>query len=228
MVAVLAMALTFTSCDDDPWHDDWDYRDYNQGWYDDYDWYGDAFNYGTNTLNQEAQALRGYWTGQIENAYYDNKNQLQRVQMNAEFEFDQYDSNSLNGRGRETDYAPMVDDDGNYVYDSDGQLVYDSQELRFSWYIDPRTGDINIKYDGSGYEYKTEWDGGFSLNTQSKRFYGVFTGTNNNEQISFNLSRTTLAKPNVEAGAAATVGQTFGSRTGGQQTFSSPMGLRVR
>ena len=76
--------------------------------------------------------------------------------MYADFEFDQYDSNSLNGRGRETDYAPALDDYGNYIYDNDGNMVYDSQELRFAWYIDPKTGDISIKYDNSGYLFTTE------------------------------------------------------------------------
>ena len=156
LLVMMTMTFAFTSCDEDPWDDGWDYYDYSQGWYDDYDWYDDAFDYGNNTLKQEAQALRGYWTGKVENRYYDQQNQLQRVQMDAEFEFDLYNSNALNGRGRETDYAPMIDDYGNYVYDDNGQLVYDSQQLRFSWYIDPRSGDICIKYDGSGYDKVNE------------------------------------------------------------------------
>ncbi len=243
LLVMMTMTFAFTSCDEDPWDDGWDYYDYSQGWYDDYDWYDDAFDYGNNTLKQEAQALRGYWTGKVENRYYDQQNQLQKVQMDAEFEFDLYNSNALNGRGRETDYAPMIDDYGNYVYDDNGQLVYDSQQLRFSWYIDPRSGDICIKYDGSGYEYRTSWNGGFSLNTQTGQFCGTFNGCNNNEQIAFSLTRTTLAKPNLSfdnngstAASDSTAtsigsvkGQTFGTLNGQNPlTFSSRMGLRKR
>ena len=137
----------------------------------------------------------------------------------------------------------MIDDYGNYVYDDKGQLVYDSQQLRFSWYIDPRSGDICIKYDGSGYEYRTSWNGGFSLNTQTGQFWGTFNGCNNNEQIAFSLTRTTLAKPNLSfdnngstAASDSTAtsigsvkGQTFGTLNGQNPlTFSSRMGLRKR
>lgn len=78
LLVMMTMTFAFTSCDEDPWDDGWDYYDYSQGWYDDYDWYDDAFDYGNNTLKQEAQALRGYWTGKVENRYYDQQNQLQR------------------------------------------------------------------------------------------------------------------------------------------------------
>lgn len=94
LTAALFLALsmfTFTSCDDD---EPWDYYNYYEDWYDDYDWYQDPFNYGNSTLNAEAAALRGYWTGMIEYQYYDH-GQLQAETMYADFEFDQYDSNSL-------------------------------------------------------------------------------------------------------------------------------------
>ena len=234
LMMAVAIAFTFTSCDDDPWHDRWDYYDYSQGWYDDYNWYDDAFDYGTNTLNQEAQALRGYWTGKIENRIYDNNNKLvDAVQMDATFEFDQYNANSLNGRGRETDTAPAIDDNGNYMYDGNGQMIYDTQELRFSWYIDPKTGNINIKYDNSGYTYQAAWNGGFSLNTATGQFWGTFTGINCNEDIAFDLTRTTLAKPNADfegTGLAdSDKGQTFGTcNTASGGGFSAPMKLRKR
>ena len=62
LLAAVTMVFAMTSCDEDPWHE-WDYYDYSEDWYDDYNWYDDAFNYGTEYLNQEAAALRGYWTG---------------------------------------------------------------------------------------------------------------------------------------------------------------------
>lgn len=231
LTAALFLALsmfTFTSCDDD---EPWDYYNYYEDWYDDYDWYQDPFNYGNSTLNAEAAALRGYWTGTIEYQYYDH-GQLQAETMYADFEFDQYNSNSLNGRGRETDYAPALDDYGNYIYDNDGNMVYDSQELRFAWYIDPKTGDISIKYDNSGYVFTTEWDGGFSLSTTDKRFHGVFNNYAQRQIIKFDLTRTTLAKPNVEFGAdstATSTGKTFGTRQASMTyTFKAPMKLSKR
>ena len=43
LLVMMTMTFAFTSCDEDPWDDGWDYYDYSQGWYDDYDWYDDAF-----------------------------------------------------------------------------------------------------------------------------------------------------------------------------------------
>lgn len=183
VAAFAAMSLTLASCDDDrPW--DWDYYDYYEGWYDDYDWYGDAFNYGTDELNYMAQMLRGYWQGSLRNYYTDNSGQRVYADMDVVFEFDQYNSGSLNGRGRETDYV------GN-----------ESQELRFSWYIDPRTGDINIQYDNSGYTFVLDAsansaDSGFYLSSDA--FSGVMEGTNNDELVYFDCERTTLSKPNKQ------------------------------
>lgn len=232
LLAAVTMVFAMTSCDEDPWHE-WDYYDYSEDWYDDYNWYDDAFNYGTEYLNQEAAALRGYWTGNTELHYYDHG--VRKVtQMESLFEFDQYNPNSLNGRGRETDKAPKLDAYGNYVYDNNGELVYDYQELRFSWYIDPRSGDINIKYDDSGVVYTAEFDD-FSLNTQSGQFYGKFECDEYDEELRFNLLRTTLAKPNDNFADAdgtsadsttAAKGTVFGRLKGDCGTFNSPMGLR--
>lgn len=182
LMAIATMPLMFTSCDDDPW--EWDYYDYYGEWYYDYNWYGDAFNYGTDELNQMAQMLRGHWTGTLRNEYTNNSGQREYVDMYVDFEFDQYNSRSLNGRGSEIDY---VGDD--------------SQELRFSWYIDPRSGDIHIKYDNSGYTFVLDAranssTSGFSLS--SEMFSGVMEGTNNDELVYFDCSRTTLAKPNTQ------------------------------
>lgn len=215
---LLAASLTaLTSCDDHPW----DYRDYYGDWYDDYNWYDDSFNYGNSTLNAEAAALRGYWEGQIENRYYEN-GQLKAVAMKATFEFDQYNTNSLNGRGRETDYLTYTDDDG--------VERTETNELRFAWYIDPRTGDICLKYDGSGMTYSAAWEGGFSLDTQTNRFYGVFEGQNNQEQIVFDLTRTTLAKPNTEFGGTdtAATGAKFGTMSEGGVSITAPAQFRRR
>ena len=148
------LPFSFTSCDD-PW--DWDYYDYYGDWYYDYNWYDDAFD----ELRLVANTLRGHWEGTMRNEYTDNTGHRVYVDMYVYFEFDQYNSRSLNGRGREID---TVGDE--------------SQELRFSWYIDPRSGDIHIRYDDSGYTFVLDSRGnsqtsGFSLTDDY--FHGVTT-----------------------------------------------------
>lgn len=183
-MAFMALAsLTFVGCDDDPWNDPWNYYDYSQGWYDDYDWYNQPFDNGTTQLKLMAQTLRGHWQGQLRYYYMDDNGQYGVADMDVDFEFDQYDAGSLNGRGREVDYV------GN-----------DSQELRFAWYIDPRTSDIYVKYDGTGKTYVLDASGnselsGFSLDANA--FSGVMEGYNNKEYLIFDCTRTTLAKDNA-------------------------------
>jgi hypothetical protein len=178
---ITLLTFSFTACDEDD--DDW-------GWYDDYDWYTKPYDYtdwdGDNTSNlySEAQCLRGFWTGTLVN-YYEEDGQQKSAQMNVDIVFDQYDSNSLNGRGQETDY----------VGDK-------SQVLKFAWYVDPKTGSIFMKYDDSGYIFyfdanRTDYYG-FSLN--SNAFSGYAQGQGNNEALDFNLTRTTLAKKMTRAG----------------------------
>lgn len=197
LIAIATMPLMFTSCDDDPW--EWDYYDYYGDWYYDYDWYGNAFNYGTDDLNAMAQMLRGHWTGTLRNEYTNDYGKREYVDMYVDFEFDQYNSRSLNGRGSEIDYV------GN-----------ESQELRFSWYIDPRSGDIHIKYDNSGYTFVLDAransdTSGFSLS--SENFSGVMEGTNNTELVYFECARTTLSKTNTEWGDSSTRAASTGKYT---------------
>lgn len=174
--------LSFVSCEEDPWFHDWDYYDYNQDWYDDYNWYNDPFDYGTDDLKALAQTLRGHWEGMLRYYYIGESGQYEIADMDVHFEFDQYDASSLNGRGRETDY---VGDE--------------SQELRFAWYIDPRTADIYVRYDETGKTYKLDSHAnsdfsGFSLDQYA--FSGVMEGYNNDEYLVFDCTRTTLAKEN--------------------------------
>lgn len=189
-LATLLMAtltFTFTSCDEDwpGYHDDygWNYYDYSQGWYDNWDWYGMPFDRTNADLKNMAQTLRGYWEGQLRYYYLDDYGQYAQADMDVQFQFDQYNASSLNGRGSEIDWV--------------GQ---ESQELRFSWYIDPRTYDIYIKYDNSGKTYRLDADGnsdfsGFNLDQNS--FSGVMEGYNNKEYLVFDCTRTTLAKDNT-------------------------------
>lgn len=191
MFAIAMLSMTMTSCDDDPWYDYRpNYYNYYDSWYDSYDWYNESFTSGTDQLTEEAQCLRGHWEGTMIAEYTnDQTGRREQSQFYADIEFDQYDSKSLNGRGRETDTA--------------GE---DQQELRFAWYIEPRTGDIYIKYDGSGSIVRLDAkskDMGFSLDDNA--FYGYMVGQNIDDVYYFDLTRYTLAKDNnlFEAESAA-------------------------
>jgi len=70
-----------------------------------------------------------------------------------------------------------------------------SQELKFSWYIDSKTGDIYVTYDTSKNQYVITFG---STNIQSyldpKSFHGTMKGVNNDEYLDFDFSRYTYAK----------------------------------
>ena len=109
--------------------------------------------------------LDGYFI----NEYTADDGSREQAKMNADIEFDQYDSNSLNGRGREIDYVAMK---------------VRNQDLH--GYIDPRNGDIYIKYDKSGYEFRMDYNSkeeGFYLD--DNQFNGIANGQNNNEALAF-------------------------------------------
>lgn len=179
LVAMLPVAL-LTSCDPE----DWDYRDYYGGWYDDYNWYSDPFDYGTDDLTLMAQTLRGQWTGQLRADYINSDGQRTVVDYDTYMAFDQYDSRSLNGRGTEEDYL-------------DGTL--DAQE-NFSWYIDPRSGNIYIQFD-KGREMCIKYS---DLSLDNNAFSGTITGQNVDEYDDFSFQRTTYASSR----ALLTKGQT--------------------
>lgn len=185
MIMAATLPFTLTSCEHEYWYDEWDYSNYYQDWYDDYDWYSDPYNYGNDALYAEAQMLRGMWYGRLLATYTDNYGKRVTADLDVEFHFDQYNANSLNGRGVEYDFY----EDG-------------TDELRFSWYIDPRTGDICILYDANQNGFKREMRlyinrnrDGFYLDKD--QFYGTMYGINCDEVDEFDLRRTTYAKPNT-------------------------------
>ena len=172
-LTMVMLALTpamFTSCDTDDW-------------YDDYDWFNDPYDEGSDDLISMARTLNGTWTGNAKSDYKEG-GQWYTAYFDVEFTFTQYTSKSCNGTGYETDYA----DNG------------DTNISRFKWYIDPRTGDINIEYINSGYRYVLDANGnsdtsGFFLGWDSKEkqdlFNGVMEGVNVDEYITFDCERVT-------------------------------------
>lgn len=160
-----------TSCDTDDW-------------YDDYDWFNDPYNEGSDDLISMARTLNGTWTGDAKSDYINKNGECSTDYFYVEFTFTQYTSYSCNGTGYETD-----SDDTGY-----------SEVRRFKWYIDPRTGNINIEYISSKSRYVLDANGnsdtsGFFLGWDSKEkqdlFNGVMEGINVDEYITFDCERVT-------------------------------------
>ena len=175
MLAIAALPALFTSCDDDPW-DPW-YDHYGPG-------YGHDYNRpdGGNNNNDEldivamAQTLRGHWTGTTEAKFYDENGILKREVYSTDIEFDQTDDNT-SGRGLQNDYIG-------------DELKY---SRRFSWYIDSKTWDIVITYDGGegepAFKMIISYD---DLSLDSKTFVGTMVGEGETDE--FEYERVTYAK----------------------------------
>ncbi len=216
MLLVAAMPTMLTSCDDDPWHRDFDYGNY--------DWYDDAYTDGTSDLVAMAQTLNGTWSGTATNEYTNNNGMRERTTFDVEFTFVQYSQKASNGTGYETDY----DDDGN------------EQTLRFKWYIDPRTYNIYIEYLNSGYRYvlcesgNSDTSGffvGYDDDLRKDVFSGVMEGVNNDEYIFFDCDRVTAknAAPRLQSSAATVTCKSYGNAKGITRTDSNaPKKIRVR
>lgn len=204
---LVAMPALFTSCDDDPWYDDYD------GWYDGYDWHHD--NYDNNDddgddqgdqLVAEAEALTAEWDGKM---VYTNGTDGHKDTFGANMTFVRNSSTAIKGTGTEIDYTT----------DANGKVT-DSQTLKFDWSIDESTGNINIKYlTDTGFTFVLDASAtqkGFSLkrnNDGSGTFSGYMIGTNNPDEIYFELK--TVQNINAKAFTRATAGRnlTFGADT---------------
>ena len=170
MFMLALMPAMMASCDTDDW-------------YDDYDWFNDPYNEGSDDLISMARTLNGTWTG-IAKSNFKEDGQWYEANFDVEFTFTQYTSYSCNGTGYETD-----SDDTGY-----------SEVRRFKWYIDPRTGNINIEYISSKSRYVLDANGnsdtsGFFLGWSDKEkqdlFNGVMEGINVDEYITFDCERVT-------------------------------------
>ena len=213
-MAIAAASFSFTSCDDDYWHDDyyW-YDDYNQGGW---GWNQGDWNNGSNGsqndyLLSEAQTLTGDWRGSVMLSELAEDGQSRNnYSFNAEMTFYQAGDkvNSLSGNGVEVDYA----DDGSN----------ESQTLKFTWYID-KNGDIYIRYNDSGATYVMDAGAkqyGFYLGDEKGRdvFYGYMIGTGKAKgdvmQIDLVRYNPSGARKKTRSAATDSVAPSFGTATG--------------
>lgn len=166
LLVIVATTMIFASCDSGD--DNW-YNNNNQN--------SNNTSISDNTLNVLANTLRGHWEGKMLYEYTENGTRKQAT-FDAQMEFDQYDATSISGRGVEVDISGT-----------------ETQELKFSWYIDSKTGDIYVTYDASKKLYVITFS---SSDIQSyldtKSFHGTMKGVNNDEYLDFDFGRYTYAK----------------------------------
>ncbi len=167
-IAICGM-IAFTSCNEHHYWYDEGYRHHGNRYEEPYGADGDNASY----LLSMAQTLRGMWQGSLHTAYYDDNNQLVEGDYTTDIQFDQYDTNSINGRGVERDY------------DNNGDLVY---EEAFSWYIDSKTEDIYLLFDDSKRDMVV-----ISFHLDESNFYGTMKSEKTGEVDEFSLKRYTLA-----------------------------------
>ncbi len=179
VAAIAAMPMLFTSCDDDPdyWYDDW---------YDGWTW-GDDYNNrpDDNVDNQDffvamAQTLNGQWRGDLKAYQVDEHGvAVDSIYYSTDIEFVQYNSTAISGTGTQYDYNPHT---------NEKELQRD-----FTWYIDPKTGDIYITYKkvhegGSTTDYvmRVAYD---DLNLNDRTFTGYLWSSDGAEVDDFWFDR---------------------------------------
>lgn len=178
VAVIAAMPMLFTSCDDDP--------DY---WYDDWTW-GNDYNHrpGDDDVNNQdffvamAQTLNGQWRGSMR-AYELNEQGVvvDSIDYSTDIEFVQYNNTAISGTGTQYDYNPQT---------NEKELQRD-----FTWYIDPKTGDIYLTYktvleNGSTTDYvmRIAYN---DLNLNDRRFTGYLWSSDGDEVDDFWFNRYT-------------------------------------
>lgn len=173
VAVIAAMPMLFTSCDDDP--------DY---WYED-EFRGDDYNNQSDDDSQDplllmAQTLNGKWRGDMR-AYKVNEQgvAVDSIDYSTDIEFVQYNNTAISGTGTQYDYKPQTD--------------YLEKQRDFTWYIDPKTGDIYITYKevhegGSTTDYvmRVAYD---DLNLNDRTFTGYLWSSDGAEVDDFWFNR---------------------------------------
>lgn len=233
LMATMALAAatgSLTSCDDNPWHDDWHdpYGFYDN--YDDYRWNDGNYNQGQqgssdNELVSEANTLCGMWGGDMTYSYINTDGNSRSTETYyTEMEFYQYgqQSDATSGSGIETDY----------LYNDDGTVdKSQSQTLRFTWYVDTN-GDIYVKYasgstfvlDAGASQYGFFLGNDGTMLVDAFQGYMIGTGSVKGDVIYIDFERlNTTSDYKVASRAADAKTETFGSA----QTFSPIAGAKA-
>lgn len=188
-VMLLAVApILFASCGSDPV--------YTDPWYDDWTW-GDDYTQRPSDDNVSdedflvsmAQTLAGQWRGDMMAYEIDNAgNAIDSIYYKTDIEFKQYNRQSISGTGTQYDFHP------------------DTEELElqrdFTWYIDPKSGDIYMTYkekDSAGnvrdYVMVVDYD---DLNLDNRTFTGYLWATDGHEVDDFWFDRYKTTRASVK------------------------------
>lgn len=187
VAAIAAMPMLFTSCDDDPdyWYED-EFRrdDYNNQSDDD----------SQDPLLAMAQTLNGQWRGSMRAYGLDEQGvAVDSIDYSTDIEFKQYNSSAISGTGMQYDYNPQT---GEKKFQRD-----------FTWYIDPKTGDIYLTYkevhEGgttSDYVMRIAYD---DLNLDKRSFTGYLWSSDGKEVDDFWFDRYTGSSAKAATRATA-------------------------
>lgn len=178
-VLLVTVPMLFASCSSDPWYDDYWYDDWS--WGKDYQQRPDKGNVSEEDfLVSMAQTLAGQWRGDLMAYQLDDQgNALDSIYYKTDIEFKQHNSQSISGTGTQYDFHP------------------DTEKLElqrdFTWYIDPKTGDIYMTYkeqegDGSMRDYvmRVSYD---DLNLDNRTFTGFLWAADGYEVDDFWFDR---------------------------------------
>lgn len=177
---LMTLPMLLTSCDDDPYYDDYWYNHYT--WGHDYDDRPDDENISNEDFFvQMAQTLKGQWRGDMMAYALDEQgNVVDSVYYLTDIEFTPYNDNSITGTGTQYDY------DG-----ATGQQLL--MQRNFSWYIETTTGNIYLTYkesnaDGttSDYMMRIKYD---DLNLNEREFTGYLWANDGKEVDDFLFER---------------------------------------
>lgn len=128
-----------------------------------------------------AQTLNGKWKGDTYAVGFDENGGKVAQLYYTEIAFHQVKRDAIFGRGMQYDY------EGN---NQDPSFV-----RNFTWYIDERTGDIHVLYDGEGgysdYEMIIDYD---DMNLDQRAFTGFLIAKDNSEKDEFSWKRYMNAK----------------------------------
>nr|MBP7472706.1 hypothetical protein [Prevotella sp.] len=151
MIALMALPLSFISCDDDDYYDDdWWYNDIGNGFdgsWNNQDWWNEGDENPSSDKLKMADMLAHKWTGTLIAYYYDSNNVQQRDSFEIDLDYNKVSSNAAVGTCTEYSW-PIID--GVTSDDEDRKIN------TYIWYVDDNL-DINITYS-NGDKCKIDYD----------------------------------------------------------------------
>lgn len=188
LLLLASVAISLTSCDDDPWYDD--------RWYDDWTW-GNDYNRRPDDNNvseqdfwqQMAATIAGQWRGGMRAYQLDEKGYaVDSVDFSTDIEFNLANNNATYGNGTQWDY---------YTTNNSNEADF---TRAFTWSINTTSGDITILYTETKYAMLIPYD---EMNLSDRTFTGYLYATDGSEVDDFLFNRYTENNAKGDLGAEA-------------------------